>query len=100
MPVHFLNSPVGVACLLVIGATSLFNIYAYWVDDGLFGRLLHMAIVLTCVAGVIRYADSYTPQHIASTLIVLFTAMGARNLCVRAVRLYRYRKIYAKSKHL
>lgn len=100
MPVHFLNSPIGVACLLVIGATSLFNIYAHWVDDGLFGRLLYMATAITCAAGLVRYVDSTIPYHIATTLIFLFMLKSVRNACVRSVRFYRYRKTYVKSKHL
>lgn len=96
-----LNTPFGVFCLIVITVTSLINIYAHWIDDGLFGRLLHMAVVLTCAAGFIRYIDNNIPYQIASTLIFLYMLKSVRNLCVRSVRYYKYRRtlIHAKSKH-
>lgn len=100
MPLHFLNSPPGVLCLIVLGVVSLINIYAHWIEDGLFGRLLYMAMVLTCIAGLIRFTDSSVPQHIASTILVLFALMSVRNLCVKSVRYFKYRRtIHAKSKH-
>lgn len=100
LPVHFLNTPVGVVCLLVIGATSLFNIYAHWIEDGLFGRLLYMATAVTCAAGLVHYADDSVPYHIATTLIVLFAVKGVRNASVRSIRFYRYRKTIHVKKHL
>uniref|UniRef100_A0AB39C508 Uncharacterized protein n=1 Tax=Salmonella phage vB_SE130_2P TaxID=3236707 RepID=A0AB39C508_9VIRU len=41
-----LNSSIGIICLVAIIITSLINIYAHWIEDGLFGRLLYMASVL------------------------------------------------------
>lgn len=100
MPLHFLNSPPGVLCLIVLGVVSLINIYAHWIEDGLFGRLLYMATALTCVAGLIKFTNSSMPEHLAATIIVLQTAMGARNLLVKSVRYFKYRRnIHAKSKH-
>lgn len=99
MPVHFLNSPVGVACLIIIGLVSLINIYAHWVEDGLFGRLLYMATVITCTAGVVRYTDNTVPYHIATTLIFLFMLKSVRNISVKSVRYFKYRRtIHAKHK--
>lgn len=99
MPVHFLNSPVGVACLIIIALVSLINIYAHWVEDGLFGRLLYMATVITCTAGVIRYTDNTVPYHIATTLIFLFMLKSVRNISVKSVRYFKYRRtIHAKHK--
>lgn len=99
MPAHFLNSPIGVMCLVVIGITSLINIYAHWIDDGLFGRLLYMATVITCAAGLVRYINNDIPYHIATTLIVLFMLHRIRNLCARSVRYMKYRRtIHAKHK--
>lgn len=100
MPLHFLNSPPGVLCLIVLGVVSLINIYAHWIEDGLFGRLLYMATALTCLAGLIKFTNSSMPEHLAATIIVLQTAMGARNLLVKSVRYFKYRRtIHAKSKH-
>lgn len=99
VPVHFLNTPVGVVCLLVIGGTSIFNIYAHWIDDGLFGRLLYMATAITCAAGLWHYVDDSVPYHIATTLIALFAIKGVRNAATRSVRYYKYqRKTHAQNK--
>lgn len=98
MPAHFLNSPIGVMCLVVIGVTSLINIYAHWIDDGLFGRLLYMATVITCAAGLVHYVGGSIPYHIATTLIVIFMLHRVRNLCARSVRYMKYRRtIHAKN---
>lgn len=100
MPIHFLNTPVGVICLIVIGVTSLINIYAHWVDDGLLGRLLYMSTAVTCAAGLVKYANSDVPYHIATTLLVLFTVKTVRNLSVRSARYIKYRKQINAKKHL
>ena len=99
MPAHFLNSPIGVMCLVVIGITSLINIYAHWIDDGLFGRLLYMATVITCAAGLVHYVDDSIPYHIATTLIILFMLHRIRNLCARSVRYMKYRRTIHAKKH-
>lgn len=44
MPATFLNTPLGILCLVVLGVASLVNIYAHWIEDGLVGRLLYMAM--------------------------------------------------------
>lgn len=100
MPIHFLNTPIGVLCLIVIGATAMFNIYAHWVEDGLFGRLIYMATTITCVAGLVSYVDHDVPYHIATTLIFLFMLKSVRNVCIQSIRYYRYRKNIHDTKHL
>lgn len=96
----FLNSPVGVLCLVIITVVSLINIYSHWIEDGFVGRLLYMATVLTCVAGLAKFTNSSVPEHLAATLIVLQTALGVRDVCHRFVLSLKYRRtIHAKSKH-
>lgn len=96
----FLNSPVGVLCLTIMAAISLINIYAHWIEDGFVGRLLYMATVLTCVAGLAKFTNSTVPEHLAATLIVLQTALGVRDVCHRFTLRLKYRRtIHAKSKH-
>ena len=95
----FLNSPVGVLCLVIITAVSLINIYSHWIEDGFVGRLLYMATVLTCVAGLAKFTNSTVPEHLAATLIVLQTALGVRDVCHRFVLRLKYRRIiHAKHK--
>lgn len=99
MPATFLNSPLGLMCLVVLGVVSLINIYANWIEDGLFGRLLYMATVITCAAGVIRYTDNTVPYHIATTLIFLFMLKSVRNISVKSVRYFKYRRTIHAKKH-
>lgn len=96
----FLNSPVGVLCLVIMTVVSLINIYSHWIEDGFVGRLLYMATALTCVASLAKFTNSTMPEHLAATLIVLQTALGVRDVCHRfALRLKYRRTIHAKSKH-
>ena len=96
----FLNSPVGVLCLVIVTVVSLINIYSHWIEDGFVGRLLYMATVITCVAGLAKFTNSSVPENLAATLIVLQTALGVRDVCHRFVLRLKYRRtIHAKSKH-
>lgn len=86
-------------CLSIIAVTALFNIYAYWIDDGLLGRLVFMGLFLTCGAGLIHiYKDGSAPLFIWSTLLVLVTLSFLRSVCVKSVRYIKYRRlIHAKN---
>jgi hypothetical protein len=95
---HFINSPVGVVCLLVILVTALVNIYAHWIEDGLVGRMLYMALAFTSVAGLIRYTSASIPEHLTSTIVVLYSLLGIRSLAVKSTRYIKYRRtIHAKN---
>lgn len=95
----FLNSPVGVLCLVIMTVVSLINIYSHWIEDGFVGRLLYMATVITCVAGLAKFTNSTVPEHLAAALIVLQTALGVRDVCHRFVLRLKYRRtIHAKHK--
>ena len=95
----FLNSHVGVLCLVTMTVVSLINIYAHWIEDGFVGRLLYMATVLTCVAGMAKFTNSSVPEHLAATLIVLQTALGVRDVCHRFVLRLKYRRTIHAKKH-
>lgn len=95
---HFINSPLGVVCLLIILVTALVNIYAHWIEDGLVGRMLYMALAFTSVAGLIRYASASIPEHLTSTIVVIFCLLGVRSLAVKSARYVKYRRtIHAKN---
>ena len=95
----FLNSPVGVMCLVIMTVVSLINIYSHWIQDGFVGRLLYMATALTCVASLAKFTNSTVPEHLAATLIVLQTALGVRDVCHRFTLRMKYRRItHAKHK--
>lgn len=96
MPATFLNTPLGVICLVVLGLVSLINIYAHWIEDGLVGRLLYMALALTCAAGLLRWTDSYATTAVGVSLIVIFALLSVRNAIVKSVRYFKHRRKYAK----
>lgn len=95
----FLNSPVGVMCLVIMTVVSLINIYSHWIQDGFVGRLLYMATALTCVAGLAKFTNSSVPEHLAVTLIVLQTAIGVRDVCHRFTLRLKYRRTIHAKKH-
>lgn len=95
----FLNSPVGVLCLVIMTVVSLINIYSHWIEDRFVGRLLYMATVITCVAGLAKFTNSSVPEHLAATLIVLQTALGVRDVCHRFVLRLKYRRTIHAKKH-
>ncbi len=99
MPATFLNTPLGVLCLVVLGLVSLINIYAHWIEDGLVGRLLYMALALTCAAGLLRWADSYTTTAVGVSLIVIFALLSVRNAIVKSVRYFKHRRKYDAKKY-
>ena len=95
----FLSSPVGVLCLVIMTVVSLINIYSHWIEDGFVGRLLYMATVVTCVAGLAKFTNSSVPEHLAATLIVLQTALGVRDVCHRFVLRLKHRRTIHAKKH-
>lgn len=88
MPQHFLESPLGVFCLIVLCATSLINIYAHWIEDGLVGRLLYMSLALSCAAGLL----ANNAIVVSSSLIILFMLTSVRDVCMRSLRHIKYRR--------
>ncbi|ELY3481114.1 hypothetical protein SMX18_003206 [Salmonella enterica subsp. enterica serovar Dublin] len=94
-----LNSQIGAICLLAIIATSLINIYAHWIEDGLFGRLLYMASAMTATSGLAHLVTGAIPPYIITTLIAILTLKSIRHICVKGARYYKYRRMYVKPKH-
>lgn len=90
MPLNLLTSPLGAVCLAVICITSLINIYATWIQDGLLGRLLYMCTALTSAAGLVGYYTGDNAGAVAGMLIVLFAIKAIRNVCVRTSRHYKH----------
>lgn len=87
-------------CLLILAATSLFNIYAHWIDDGLLGRVVFMGMFFTCGAGLIHiYHHGSAPMFVWSTLLVLVTLSYLRGSCVKSIRYYRYGRVVHAKKH-
>ncbi|MFT0831669.1 hypothetical protein [Salmonella enterica] len=94
-----LNSQIGAICLVAIIATSLINIYAHWIEDGLFGRLLYMASAMTATSGLAHLITGAIPPYIITTLIAILTLKSIRHICVKGARYYKYRRMYVKPKH-
>lgn len=84
--------------LLVMCGTSCINIYAHWVEDGLVGRLLYMAVAVSCLAGVVHlWQGEPLPPYISNTLLALIAVKSVRHLCAKYIR---YRKYLHVAKHL
>ncbi|HBI0435737.1 TPA: hypothetical protein KYJ64_004587 [Salmonella enterica subsp. enterica serovar Dublin] len=94
-----LNSQIGAICLVAIIATSLINIYAHWIEDGLFGRLLYMAAAMTATSGLAHLVTGAIPPYIITTLIAILALKSIRHICVKGARWYKYRRMYVKPKH-
>ena len=86
-------------CFIVIAVTSLINIYAYWIEDGLLGRVLYMGCVITSAAGLWHAFSGTVPALIWQTLLALIALKSIRHLCAKYARMLKYRKtIHAKHK--
>jgi len=96
MPATFLNTPLGVICLGVLGVISLINIYAHWIEDGLVGRLLYMCLALTCAAGVFLWVNSYVTVAVGLSIIVIFALLSLRSITLKSFRHFKHRGKYAK----
>uniref|UniRef100_A0AB39C5D2 Holin class I n=1 Tax=Salmonella phage vB_SE130_2P TaxID=3236707 RepID=A0AB39C5D2_9VIRU len=94
-----LNSSIGIICLVAIIVTSLINIYADWIEDGLFGRLLYMASAVTAAGGLAHLFTGAIPPFIITTLVAIFALKSVRHICVKGARYYKYRRMYVKPKH-
>lgn len=57
--------------MLVMGASSLFNVYNGRVDDGLFGRVLYILTAVVCAAGCIHLLQGRMSPTLPETLITL-----------------------------
>lgn len=75
------------AFFVIIGVTSLINVYSDHVRDGCFGRLLYMAAAITCLAGFLH------PSGVAAvTLIGIFAMLNVRNVVIRHIRSFKHAK--------
>lgn len=70
--------------LLVIGASSLFNVYAPSVQDGICGRVLYLLTAMTCIIGLMQTGD--VSNTVWSVLIWLFALRTLRNAVLNGVK--------------
>lgn len=105
---NFIDSPLGVVCLVVLLVTSLINVYAHFIEDGLIGRLMYMSVAFTCLCGLIRYGSNvfkygldyfYFPDAVTPVLIALFSGLAIRNVFVRITRFIKFRRAIRVQKH-
>lgn len=86
-------------CFIVIAITSLINIYAYWIEDGLLGRVLYMGCVITSAAGLVHSFRGDIPPFIWQTLLALIAVKSIRHLCAKYALVLKYRKTIHAKKH-
>lgn len=79
----FIETPLGIICLLLIGGVALFNIYHPAVEDGLFGRLLYMGTAMTCFVALFHFESITAAKVVTPTLIIIFALRQLRNVVLR-----------------
>lgn len=75
---------ISVLLFVIIGASSLFNVYAPSVQDGLFGRVLYLLTAMICVIGLLQTGDVSDTTWTA--LIWLFALRTLRNAVLNGVK--------------
>lgn len=75
---------ISVLLFVIIGASSLFNVYAPSVQDGIFGRVLYLLTAMVCIIGLLQTGDvSDVPW---TALIWLFALRTLRNAVLNGVK--------------
>ena len=75
---------MSLALFVIIGASSLFNVYAPSVQDGLFGRVLYLLTAMTCIIGLLQTGD--VSDATWSALIWLFALRALRSAVLNGVK--------------
>lgn len=75
---------ISVLLFVIIGASSLFNVYAPSVRDGIFGRVLYLLTAMVCIIGLLQTGDVSDTAWTA--LIWLFALRTLRNAVLNGVK--------------
>lgn len=75
---------ISVLLFVIIGASSLFNVYAPSVRDGIFGRVLYLLTAMVCIIGLLQIGDVSDATWTA--LIWLFALRTLRNAVLNGVK--------------
>ncbi|WWD13678.1 holin [Escherichia phage McMelon] len=75
---------ISVLLFVIIGASSLFNVYAPSVRDGIFGRVLYLLTAMVCIIGLLQTGDVSDATWTA--LIWLFALRTLRNAVLNGVK--------------
>ena len=68
--------------LVMLCVSSLVNIYAEWIEDGLIGRIIYMVTAIVCLSGILA-VESHGPQtNILVTVALLCGLKSVRNASV------------------
>ena len=73
-----------VLLFVIIGASSLFNVYAPSVQDGIFGRVLYLLTAMVCIIGLLQTGDVSDTTWTA--LIWLFALRALRSAVLNGVK--------------
>lgn len=68
--------------LVALGVSSLFNIYAEWINDGLFGRIIYMITAIVCLSGILAVNSHGIQPHLLVTVALLCGLKSIRNAAV------------------
>lgn len=75
---------ISVLLFVIIGASSLFNVYAPSVQDGIFGRVLYLLTAMICLIGLLQTGD--VSDTTWTSLIWLFALRTLRNAVLNGVK--------------
>lgn len=77
--------------LVMLGVSSLVNIYAEWIEDGLVGRIIYMITAIVCLSGILA-VESHGPQtNILVTVALLCGLKSVRNATVATYNHLKYK---------
>jgi len=80
-----------VISLLALGVSALVNIYAEWINDGLFGRIIYMVTAIVCLSGIIAVELHGIQPHLLVTIALLCALKSIRNATVATYYHFKYK---------
>lgn len=74
----------GVMFFLIVGVSSLYNVYAASVNDGLVGRVLYLLTAVFCVVGLMQ--TGHVENATINAICWLFALRTLRNAVLKGVK--------------
>lgn len=77
--------------LVALGVSSLVNIYADWINDGLVGRIIYMITAIVCLSGILAVGYHGIQPHLLVTVALLCALKSIRNATVATYNHFNYK---------
>ena len=65
--------------LVMLCVSSLVNIYAEWIEDGLVGRIIYMSTAIVCISGLVAVEVHGVQPKLLVTIALLCAVKSIRN---------------------